>query len=348
MSDDSLSLFPHAAADASAMLKSLFEEWVESRASQPHGERASRELNDSSAKVYREMWFAFADFCGVNDVTLENIAQSHILAFLQLRARGEGNARMLPKGLSLSPRYAWRMLTLIDRITAYAAGREGRRPNRAARELLELPEFRYANARQKDPLPEYYTEAQAQQLITHLETMLDPGSSISLDWKEVRDRSAVGLMLGAGLAPGDIRAATVAGVFASEGVRPGVPWKISLPGNGNAPARETPIAGWAGALLAHWIKAREAQGIPGDLLFPSTLSGKPLSHATCYKVCKAVLEDAGMDDENGGIFKLRHTFALRQLADGKNEVEVARWLGLVDLNGMARYRKIVMQPVDLV
>ena len=54
-----------------------------------------------------------------------------------------------------------------------------------------------------------------------------------------------------------------------------------------------------------------------------------------------------MGDDDGGVFKLRHTFALRQLADGKSETDVARWLGLVDLNGMARYRKIVKAPVEL-
>jgi integrase len=218
-----------------------------------------------------------------------------------------------------------------------------------ARQLLELPEYRYANAREKDPLPEYYVESQAQHIIQYLSAVVPAGDgAVRLSWKEVRDRTAVALMLGGGLAPGDIRAATIGGLNTSGGPTPGVPWKISLPGNGNAPARETPIAAWTGALLRYWVEVRTDQGIPGDVLLPSTLSGKALSHAACYKVCKAVLAAAGMDGDNGGIFKLRHTFALRQLADGKSEVDVARWLGLVDLNGMARYRKVVTQPVNLV
>lgn len=85
-----------------------------------------------------------------------------------------------------------------------------------------------------------------------------------------------------------------------------MPWKLSLPGNGNTPARATSIAAWARQLLAKWIARRNEEGIPGDVLFPSTPSGKSLSHATCYKVCKAVLEETGLDDGNGGIFKLRH------------------------------------------
>ena len=47
------------------------------------------------------------------------------------------------------------------------------------------------------------------------------------------------------------------------------------------------------------------------------------------------------------MFKLRHTFALRQLAKGKSESDVAKWLGFLDQNSMARYRRIVPGHVDL-
>jgi site-specific recombinase XerD len=48
------------------------------------------------------------------------------------------------------------------------------------------------------------------------------------------------------------------------------------------------------------------------------------------------------------LFKLRHTFALRQLRKGKTEEEVARWLGLLDINSMTRYRRIVLSYQDVV
>lgn len=326
-----------------------FLSWRDSRVSQYPGERANRELSAESAKVYQEMWIAFAEYCERHALALETLTQNDIIAFFELRARGEGNARMLPKGSTLSPRYAWRMLTLIDRITRHVAERDRQQPNMAARDLLERPEYRYANAREKDPLPEYYLEPQVQQIIAYLTGLSKSKEDASvLHWKEVRDRTAVALMLGAGLTPGDVRAATIGGVHITGGNTLGVPWKLSLPGNGNSPAHETPITEWAGIMLAHWLEVRFASWIPGEILFPSTLSGKGLSHAACYKVCKAVLIGAGMDGDSGGVFKLRHTFALRQLADGRSESEVARWLGLVDLNGMMRYRKLVKQPVCLV
>lgn len=340
-------LFPADTNDIRQRLCADFHSWLVSRAQQRANDRTSRELKEGSAKVYREMWFAFADYCAMHSLCLETLSQKDIVAFLELRARGEGNARMLPKGASLSPRYAWRMLTLIERITCFVAEREQKRPNRAARDLLELPAYRYANARQKDPLPEYYLEPQVQQIILHLSALSEAADASPSHWKEIRDRTAVSLMLGAGLTPGDVRAISIDGVFVAGGKVPGLPWKLALPGNGNSPARETPIAEWAARLLAQWMKVRAVQGVPGAVLFPSTLSGKPLSHAACYKVCKAVLQGAGVGDDAGGIFKLRHTFALRQLADGKSETEVARWLGLMDLNGMNRYRRIVKKPVDL-
>jgi site-specific recombinase XerD len=346
MVDSSSSLFPMDENGTARFLKECFHCWLAQRVPHSVGPRAGRELNEASTKVYQEMWYAFADYCSVHGLSLQAMTEKEIEQFLHMRARGEGRARMLPKGETLSPRYAWRMLTLIDRITSFAAEREGVRPNRAARELLTRPEYRYANARQKDPLPEYYTDAQVAQVIGHLNTAAGLDAAASPSWKTVRDCAAIALMLGGGLAPGDVRGATTSGIYVDR--QTSLPWKISLPGNGNAPARETPIAPWAATLLQKWTTTRNEQGIPGDVLFASTLSGKPMSHATCYKVCRAVLEDAGMEDDEGGVFKLRHTFALRQLADGKSEVDVARWLGLVDLNGMARYRNIVKAPVEVV
>jgi site-specific recombinase XerD len=64
---------------------------------------------------------------------------------------------------------------------------------------------------------------------------------------------------------------------------------------------------------------RSEQQVAGDLVFPSTRAGKAWSDTACYLACKTVLAAAGMDADAGGVFKLRHTFALRQFAKGKSE-----------------------------
>ncbi|MEC4722421.1 tyrosine-type recombinase/integrase [Noviherbaspirillum sp. CPCC 100848] len=332
-------------------LRESFKAWVEYRARSGSTARSERPLKDESAIVYQEMWHAFAAYCASRSLDTTTVEAADIKTFLALRGAGNANGRPRPstKGQELSPRYAWRMLTLIDRVTRFQARCDGVTPNPAATELLQLSEYRYANASHRDPLPDYCTEAQAKRLIGYLtEIRHSESASGPLTWKEVRDRTAVALMLGAGLTPGDVRVMTLDGVAVAGGRKAGVPWKLALPGNGNAPARETPVAEWAGRQLALWLSIREAQNIDGELVFPSTRSGKPWSHTGCYESCKAVLSGAGMGDEGGGVFKLRHTFALRQLAKGKTETEVARWLGILDINSMARYRHVLPNQVDVV
>lgn len=346
-----LPLFP--AADHvlhEARLHDLFAAWIDYRAQSNSTARTERALREESAKVYQEMWHAFAAYCAERNLDIVDIDADDIQTFLALRGTGDARSkpRLNTKGADLSPRYAWRMLTLIDRVTRFHAQREGIAPNPAARDLLQHAEYRYANAGERDPLPDYYDEVQAKRLIAYLTQIRHQDSPPGpMSWKEVRDRTAVALMLGGGLAPGDVRAMTLDGVVIAGGRKANLPWKLALPGNGNSPARETPLAEWAGRQLALWLSVRAEQNIAGDLVFPSTLGGKSWSHTACYEACKAVLAGAGMEKDSGGVFKLRHTFALRQLAKGKSEREVAKWLGLVDLNGMSRYRRIVARPADL-
>ena len=42
----------------------------------------------------------------------------------------------------------------------------------------------------------------------------------------------------------------------------------------------------------------------------------------------------------GGAYRLRHTFALRQLRRGKSPDLVAKWLGVVEMRVMDRYRRV--------
>ena len=90
---------------------------------------------------------------------------------------------------------------------------------------------------------------------------------------------------------------------------------------------------------------REALAIPGPMLLPSTRSsGKPWGKVAQYNATAAVLAEAGLADVTGGSFRLRHTFALRQLRRGTAEHEVARWLGVSDPAVMARYRGVLAAP----
>lgn len=330
------------------MFKRVFEDWVEERKTSGSHEGDRRKLGYATADIYREMWQAFTEFCVSREVRMESLSIAVLEAFLAARAGVRTTAEAPVAYNPLSARYARRFLTLIDKVVRHQAKRLGTVPNTAAYELLQRPEFRYAEAADKDPLPEYLKEEEADALIAYVTGALGREDERAMPWKALRDHTAVAVMLGGGLAPGDVRSLRVGGVIVEGGRKEGLPRKLSVPGNGNSPARETPLAEWAGKQLAFWLDIRTSEGIAGDFVFPSTLSGKQWSHTRCYESCKAVLAQADIAEGAGGLFILRHTFALRQLANGREETEVARWLGLLDISGMARYRRIVHGTAEVV
>jgi integrase len=335
----------------SERLSQAFADWVAFRNISPSRLRSKRALNDESREVYSEMWNAFTAFCAERSLDLHMLKAEDLELFLATRGTGPapGHPQPRTKEVDLSARYARRFLTLINWVTTHEASTKGMALNTAARELLEQSVYKYANAGHKDPLPEFLTDAQAKRLIAFVTQ--PPDSSIGAvpsKWNNVRNRTAVAVMLGAGLTPGDVRNLTVDGVAFDGGRTAGVPWKLSLPGNGNFPGRETPLASWAGRQLAYWLDIRKEQGIQGTYVFPGKRNGGQWSDTRCYEVTREVLAQAGMPNDTGGVFRLRHTFALRQLARGKDAADVARWLGLLDINSMARYRRLLSAPVEVV
>lgn len=297
------------------------------------------------------MWGVFTAWClGQSPVvTLASLNRDDLSAFQQARFG------MKSADLSLSPRYALRLLRLIDRVLHHRAETRGMPVNTAAADwLADQPEVRYADSARADPLPEFLSVSEAKHLITYLSAARPrPGTSgerhdqSTLTWQALRNRVAVALQLGAGLAPGDVRVLRLDGASLQSTGRRARPWKIAVPGNGNSPAREAPVAAWAGELLAHWLKVRADSSIAGEFLFPATRTGKPWSKEAQYVAAKQVLEEAGIEAVGGGSFLLRHTFALRQLRRGATINQVARWLG-VEVEAMGKYQRVLTAPEDVV
>jgi site-specific recombinase XerD len=350
----SYSLFPDA--DSTAQMTQFlaqFDLWVTHRAENNRGNRlrAQRPLAEESIDVYRDMWRSFAEYCVPRGLTLADITASDLDLFLSIRGTGDSSRtpRITTRSDSLSSRYARRYLVLIDRVTRWLALQTQSPINAAALEMQKRPTFKYANAEDRDPAPQYLAAAQARRLIAYVTQLrVNSVSDAPLTWKEVRDRTAVAVMLGAGLAPGDVRTLRLSGVKTDGGRNANLPWKLALPGNGNIDARETPIAPWAGRQLALWMAVREQAAIAGDAVFPSTAGGRDWSHTRCFEACREVLTAAGLAADVHGLFQLRHTFALRQLSKGKQEHEVAAWLGLKNVKHMERYSRILLNPIDVV
>lgn len=332
-----LDLFDAPGTASPAEYRAAIEAWL------AQSGRAGRLQRESSAEVYEHMWSALAAWAVGKGIRLDDLGATDLQAYLDSRGGAD----------ELSVRYAWRLLRLVDRVlSASAPGAKGTvRPSRhaAAELMVARPDIRYANSPDADPLLEFLPASEAKQLVTYLSAVRPGKATAGQPWQEVRNRASVALMLGAGLTPGEVRALTLPDVVIDGGRLKHVPWKLRVAGNGNAPARETPLAPWAGQLLRHWLAVRSEQGIPGAMLFPSTKSsGKPWGKVAQYNAAKEVMQASGIAGVEGGSFRLRHTFALRQLRRGTAAEEVARWLGVSDPAVMARYLRVLMAPVDVV
>jgi site-specific recombinase XerD len=329
-------LFDEATLPSPRTYLDAFECWVTAR------EQFGAIRERSSVAVYRSMWSALTAWCVRRGLHLDELRPNHFEAYLHSRGGVE----------ELTARHAWRLLMLADAVQAHRANANGVPGNPSARELLmSTPEWRYANATDKTPLPDHLHATEARHLVQWL---LDPASASdeagapAHTWQALRNRAAVALQLGAGLTPGDIRAAAVDGVVCEGSRAAALPWKIRLPMHGSIPEREAPVAPWAGRLLRTWLDTRCALQIAGTALFPAARSGRPWGKVAQYAAAKAVLAAAGVPDTEGGSFKLRHTFALRQLRRGTAPEQVAQWLGLSDVAALARYRRVLIAPTEVV
>ncbi|MBS0343176.1 MAG: site-specific integrase [Proteobacteria bacterium] len=340
----SLSLFEEAPlAQGSAAFAGAFATWLADQ----HGTGALR--RPEATEVYQAMWESFSSWClGQSPrVTLDSLGLEDLQAYQAARFGRKAADR------SLSPRYALRLMRLIDRVLRHHAVQMDAVPNRAAADWLAAnADVRYADARRMDPLPEYLGAAEARQLIVHLSAARPrPGRNrdalAAMAWQEVRNRASVALQLGAGITPGDVRTLTLDSPVVHGGRVRGQPWKLQVPGNGTSQPRETPIAPWAAELLQYWLQVRQEARIAGEFLFPSTRTGKAWHADSQYRNALQVLRDAGMASREGGSFRLRHTFAIRQLRRGADPEQVAHWMG-VGLEEMKRYDRVLPAAVEVV
>jgi integrase len=313
-----------------------FESWLQDKRD------ASRVRQESSGATYSAMWKAFSQWAVARELALQALTVADLEAYIAARGAAE----------DLSPRYVWRLLRLVDAVLRRHCRQACLPLNEAAHDLLmQRPEWRYAQASNKDELPNYLDAPSARKLVAWL---IDPRRATEREsgdggkWQGLRNRAAVALQLGAGLTPGDVRAALISGVI-TEGSRvAGLPWKLRLPTHGAIAQREVPMAPWAARLLRQWVHQRGQQEIPGNLLFPATRSGREWGKVAHYNAARSVLVAAGIEDADGGSFLLRHTFAIRQLRRGTPPDEVSRWLGLTDPQPMRRYQRVISGPVVVV
>ncbi len=346
---------------SSPALLRAFDAWL------AHQHVAGRLRRGSSALVYRAMWQALTTWC----LAQRPVLRLRDLPGPMLAAYMHSRCGMLATDGALTPRYQLRLISLVQRVQAHQAWLQ-QQATAGPGQALAMASGAPPGPRNRagagvaltadggDPPPLHLSPAQ----ISQLQALLCDASSDTLArWQRLRDRCAVALQLGAGLGPGDVRslwltnvqtgATTASPLPAAAGASQGPPrrsaparWHLQVAANGSAPAHAAPLAGWAAAVLARWLAVRHGQALGGPWLLPSTRSGKPWGKVAQYEAARRVLADAGLDADGGGSFRLRHSFALRQLQHGHDAGLVAGWLGVVDPQVMLRYQQALAgQPV---
>lgn len=318
-----------AARGRAVGLQQAFDAWLGDQ------QRLARLRHASSQAVYRAMWQALVAWCGRQRpaVGLRSLDAATLARYLASRAGQAGLHE------PLNPRYQWRLLSLVQRVQAHHSLRHQLAPHTAAADLIATrPAVRRANASLVDELPAHLRPDEARRLVLALNRPPEPTPP---RWQDLRNRCAAALQLGAGLGPGELRALRVDDVRLHAGQQPPRPWQLDVPANGSARAHAVPVQGWAARLLGDWLQRRADEQLGGAWLFPSTRSGKPWGKVAQFESVRRLLADAGIDEAGGGSFRLRHTFALRQLQRGRAPDEVARWLGIADPAVMARYQRVL-------
>ena len=325
-------------AEPPPLLHGAFEAWCS------HQRQSGRLRRATSEAVYRAMWQALAAWCLAQTPPrrLRDLGPAALQAYVA------GRDGIAGPGQALTARYQWRLWRLVQRVQGHAddLALARRRPllaittAPAARQALSAgvpdapPTLRHADATEADGLPLHLAAAELTALRQHLAT--EPAIP---RWQAHRNRCAVALQLGAGLGPGDVRALRLGDVQMPGSATHTT--QLRVPASGSAPAHQTPVDGWAAALLVHWLQLRADQHLAGDWLFPSTRSGKPWGKVAQYGAALQVLADAGVAAGAGGSFRLRHSFALQQLQAGQPPEWVAQWLGVVDPAVMQRYQRVL-------
>ena len=81
-----------------------------------------------------------------------------------------------------------------------------------------------------------------------------------------------------------------------------------------------------------WLEARKLAGLPGQLVFPGSPSGRPMHKATVLRAIDALMEAAGVAQtraERASPQTLRNTYAADLFERGFDIDRVGQWLGFL-------------------
>ncbi|PVX78999.1 tyrosine-type recombinase/integrase [Paraburkholderia unamae] len=269
---------------------------------------ASQELRRSSADVYRVQWGRFLEWLALKRKTIMTVDTGTIAEFVA--------------SLDVKKPQRLRYLRLIERVLDHVREIELASTN-PARFIAQDGEAAWRNARENDPTG-FLNAAERAAIVGRLfSPLVEP--SAAKQWRERRDRALVAIFLGGGLKTGDAIALTL------DCVAIGSEW-VTIEAANPVFTRTTRLAPFAVDVLGAWLEARRLAGLPGQLVFPGSPSGRPMHKATVLRAIDALMETAGVAEtraERASPQTLRNTFAADLFERGVDTDQVGQWLGFL-------------------
>jgi site-specific recombinase XerC len=220
-------------------------------------------------------------------------------------------------GTTTRMRYA----KLVDRLCRQLVELGVRKSNPAA-EIL-----RGETWPEDEPLP-LFLDAGAD---LRLQAWVDPLATDSP--RETRNRAVVALLLGSGIAAGELRHART-GHLVIDAVRS----HIFVSKRGPRDERKISLPQFAEPALAAWQHLRRADSLPDTLLFSAPTGDKPINDMLLGMIVREALEAVDFSAPDMSPRVLRNTYARRHLLGGRSNEDVSRLLGLVSQRTVIRLR----------
>jgi site-specific recombinase XerD len=306
-------------ADPSAAFAAFIQGPEFAETSHRVGHAEPKPVSKKSAHIYRTMFGKFATWLARENKAFSRVVEHDLIRFISRnRAGGEQNSL-------ISRRY----LRLLERCYQYLQIK----PNPATAALQMASANGYIA---QDHGMQVLQAEDIAAFVNALPSLGQPGPNRAgrppKAWKRRRDHAMQATMLFAGL-----RVAEAIGLRLSEVDDPfdgafgadGIILAIGPEGkHDTSHAHDTVLRSYGALALRTWLKERASLGIPGDLVFPGDLAGKPMSAVTVYRQVRATFGRAGIDVDHNGGRTLRNTFAVQELKSGRTRADLKQLLGL--------------------
>lgn len=275
-------------------------------------------IRDSSVKVYLSMFGKYLRWLSAQQLALMEVRSIHILTFLD-----ERNPEAAGSGKQLNSKIRTKYLRLLEKVYR----RLDVTPNPASNASITTNQT--PGGKGKDLPPEQLHD---DEVTLFMESLPAPEN-----WKRIRDRAMLAVLIGAGLKPSEaigLRTENIGNLNGSGSI----PVTVSAASvGGSSRWHQSQLRPIAVNEIVNWMELRETLAITGDLLFPANLDGDKLDKATLYRNAKNTFARAGLDVSRWGGRTLRNTFAVRELRQGTTPEAVGEFLGLCEDKSMNAY-----------